>query len=185
MVNQASYVALAVIVSFGILGAGPLHKTDTKAEPLEEVVVTDTRLESVDTETEDYDPWERFNEKTFAFNYQLDRHVIKPVAKVYNEIVLDGEKQAIHNAYDNIAMPRRFINSLLQGKFKGAGRELLRFVINSTLGVGGLADVAKYQFHVEKSDVNSADTFGFYGAGPGPYVVLPFLPPFTVRGAVG
>jgi len=107
------------------------------------------------------------------------------VAKVYNEIVLDGEKQAIHNAYDNIAMPRRFINSLLQGKFKGAGRELLRFAINSTLGVGGLADVAKYQFHMEKSDVNSADTFGFYGAGPGPYLVLPFLPPFTVRGAVG
>jgi len=185
MVNRASYVALAVIVSFGTLGVGPLHETVTKAPPLEEVVVTDTRLKPVDTETEDYDPWERFNEKTFAFNYQLDRHVIKPVAKVYNEIVLDGEKQAIHNAYDNIAMPRRFINSLLQGKFKGAGRELLRFAINSTLGVGGLADVARYQFHIEKSDVNSADTFGFYGAGPGPYLVLPFLPPFTVRGAIG
>ena len=67
MVNQASYVALAVIVSFGILGVGPLHETVTKAEPLEEIVVTDTRLKSVDTETEDYDPWERFNEKTFAF----------------------------------------------------------------------------------------------------------------------
>jgi phospholipid-binding lipoprotein MlaA len=82
-------------------------------------------------------------------------------------------------------MPRRLINSIFQGKFRGAGREVSRFVINSTLGVGGLADVARYQFHIEKSDVNSADTFGFYGAKPGPYLVLPFLPPFTVRGAVG
>src|SRR5213083_101974 len=121
----------------------------SKAPPLEEVVVTDTRLKSVDTETEDYDPWERFNEKTFAFNYQLDRHVIKPVAKVYNEIVLDGEKQAIANLFDNICVPTRFVNSLLQGKFKGAEREIARFVINTTLGVGGMADVAKYQFHLE------------------------------------
>src|SRR5207247_4270712 len=68
-----------------------------------------------------------FNEKMFNFNYKVDRFVLKPVAKVYNEIVLDGEKQAIHNAYDNVAMPKRFINSLVQGKFKGAGLELSRF----------------------------------------------------------
>jgi phospholipid-binding lipoprotein MlaA len=184
-VNQTTYVALALVVSLGTLGVGPLQTTVTNAEPLEEVVVHDTRLHLDETDMEDYDPWEPFNEKMFNFNYKLDRYIIKPVAKVYNEIVLDGEKQAIHNAYDNAAMPRRFVNSLLQGKFKGAGRELSRFVINSTLGVGGLADVAKYQFHMEQSDENTGKTFGHYGAGPGPYLVLPFLPPLTVRNAVG
>jgi phospholipid-binding lipoprotein MlaA len=178
-------MALALIMSVGTLGAGPLQASDVNVQPLEEVVVYDTKLDLDNSGMEDYDPWEPFNEKMFSFNYKLDRYVIKPIAKVYNEIVLDGEKQAIHNAYDNIVMPRRFVNSMFQGKFRGAGRELSRFVINSTLGVAGLTDVAKYQFHIEKSDVNSADTFGFYGAGPGPYLILPFLPPLTVRNAVG
>ena len=183
--NQSTYLALTLIVSLGTLGAGPLQTPVANVQPLEEVVVHDTKLNLDETDMEDYDPWEPFNEKMFNFNYRLDRYVIKPVAKVYNEIVLDGEKQAIHNIYDNIAMPRRFVNSLLQGKFQGAGRELSRFVINSTLGVGGFADVAKYQFHIEPSNESTGLTFSHYGAGPGPYLVLPFLSPFTVRDAVG
>jgi phospholipid-binding lipoprotein MlaA len=184
-VNQSTYLALTLIVSLGTLGAGPLQTPVANVQPLEEIVVHDTRLNLDETDMEDYDPWEPFNEKMFNFNYRLDRYIIKPVAKVYDEIVLDGEKQAIHNAYDNVAMPRRFVNSLLQGKFNGAGRELSRFVINSTLGVGGLADVAKYQFNIEPSDENTGQTFSHYGAGPGPYLVLPFLSPLTVRNAVG
>jgi len=184
-VNHRRYAALALIVCIGTVGVGPLHAAETTVQPLEEVVVHDTKLHLEETDVDDYDPWEPFNEKMFNFNYKVDRYVIKPVAKVYNEIVLDGEKQAIHNAYENVAMPRRFVNSLLQGKFNGAGRELSRFLINSTLGVGGFADVAKYQFHMEKSDENTGRTFEHYGAGPGPYLVLPFLAPLTVRDAVG
>ena len=175
--------ALAMIIMTADLAL--LGTQADAAEPLEEVLVTDTKLTLEEDETEDYDPWEPFNEKMFNFNYKLDRYIIKPVAKLYNEIVLPGERQAIHNAYDNVAMPRRFINSLLQGKFKGAGRELARFVINSTLGVAGMADVAKYQFHLEKSDEDTGQTFGHYGAGPGPYLVLPFSSPLTVRDAIG
>ena len=185
MVNRTSRIALALIVSVGTLGVIPLLSSVAKAQQLEEVVVTDTKLQLDQPDTEDYDPWERFNEKTFNFNYKLDRYVIKPVAKVYNEIVLDGEQEALHNAYDNVAMPRRFINSLLQGKFKGAAREISRFVINSTLGVAGMTDVAKHLFHLEKSDEDTGQTFGYYGAGPGPYLVLPFSSPLTVRDAVG
>jgi phospholipid-binding lipoprotein MlaA len=186
-VKSTTHIALAVMLSLGTLGAGHLPPTAPDVQPLEELVVTDTKLEldEIEPVSEDYDPWERFNEKMFAFNYKLDLRILKPVAKVYNGIVLDGEKLAIYNASHNVAMPGRFINSLLQGKFKGAGRELSRFVINSTLGVGGLADVAKYQFHVEKSEENTGQTLGHYGAGPGPYLVLPFLPPLTVRDAVG
>src|SRR5438552_14915088 len=187
MVTKIDRLVLISIMAVTLVGPGVFVPT-VKAQapqPLEEVVVTDTKLKLEETDTEEYDPWEPFNEKMFNFNYKVDRYVIKPVAKVYNEIVLDGEKQAIHNAYDNVAMPKRFINSLVQGKFKGAGLELSRFVINSTLGVGGLADVAKYQFHLERSDENAAQTLGHYGVGPGPYLVLPFMSPLTVRAAVG
>ena len=185
IVKRTRHCVLAVGIVLLVSAGGPLLISRAAAQPLEEVVVHDTKLKLDDADTEDYDPWESFNEKMFNFNYKLDRYVIKPVAKVYNEIVLDGEKQAIHNAYDNVAMPRRFINSLLQGKFKGASREIARFLINSTLGVGGLADVAKYQFHLEKSDEDTGQTFGYYGVGPGPYLVLPFSSPLTVRDAVG
>jgi phospholipid-binding lipoprotein MlaA len=176
-------LALAMIIM--TVDAALLCIPARAAEPLEEVVVQDTKLTLEEADTEDYDPWESFNEKMFNFNYKLDKYVIKPVARVYNEIVLPGERQAIHNAYDNVAMPRRFINSLLQGKFKGASREIARFVINSTLGVAGLADVAKYQFNLEKSDEDTGQTFGHYGSGPGPYLILPFTSPLTVRDAIG
>jgi phospholipid-binding lipoprotein MlaA len=185
MLNRPYSLALVIIMSLGTLGIAPLTANTNNVQTLEEVVVQDTMLSQEAMDMEDYDPWEPFNEKMFNFNYKLDRYVIKPVATVYNEIVLDGEKQAIHNAYDNVAMPKRFINSLVQGKFKGAGLELSRFVINSTLGVGGLADVAKYQFHMERSDENAGQTLGYYGIGPGPYLVLPFMSPLTVRDAVG
>src|SRR5216110_2339389 len=135
MVTKIDRLVLISIMAVTLVGAG--------------VFVTDTKLKLEETETEDYDPWELFNEKMFNFNYKLDRYVIKPVAKVYNEIVLDGEKQALANLFDNVRVPKRFVNSLLQGKFKGAAREIARFVINTTLGVGGMADVAKYQFHLE------------------------------------
>jgi len=187
MVNRINRLLLALIMAVTLVGAGMFVPT-VKAQPpqpLEEVVVTDTKLKLEETETEDYDPWEPFNEKMFNFNYKLDRYVVKPVAKVYNEIVLDGEKQAIANLLENIRVPKRFVNSLLQGKFKGAAREIARFVINTTLGVGGMADVAKYQFHLEKSDEDTGQTFGYYGAGPGAYLVLPFLPPMDVRDGIG
>jgi phospholipid-binding lipoprotein MlaA len=187
MVKRINRLLLALVMAITLVVTGMFVPT-VKAQPpqpLEEVVVTDTKLKLEETETEDYDPWEPFNEKMFNFNYKLDRYVVKPIAKVYNEIVLDGEKQAIANLFDNVRVPKRFVNSLLQGKFKGAAREIARFVINTTLGVGGMADVAKYQFHLEKSDEDTGQTFGYYGAGPGAYLVLPFLPPMDVRDGIG
>jgi phospholipid-binding lipoprotein MlaA len=115
----------------------------------------------------------------------MDRYVLRPVATGYQAIVLPGEQQAIHNMLDNVAMPKRLINSLLQGKFQGAGREVARFLINTTLGVAGMADVAKYQFHIEASDEDGGKTLAHYGVGQGPYLILPFISPLTVRDAFG
>ena len=176
-------VLLAVVASW-ILEIHPLIAPALSAEPLQEVVVERGQL-GIDDHTEDYDPWEPFNEKMFDFNCAIDRYVLRPVATGYNDIVLEGEQDAIHNMLENVAMPKRFINSLLQGKFQGAGRELARFLINTTLGMGGMADVATYQFHIRESDEDGGKTLAYYGAGPGPYLVLPFLSPLTVRDGFG
>ncbi len=133
---------------------------------------------------EDYDPWEKFNEKVFEFNRQADRFVLKPVAKVYSVILPEPFEVMIGNGFDNMAFVPRMVNSLLQGKFGGAGREVSRFLINSTLGIGGLFDAAKY-YGIEKSREDFGQTLGFWGVTPGPYLIVPFLEPMTVRDGVG
>jgi phospholipid-binding lipoprotein MlaA len=140
--------------------------------------------EKFQDEFTEYDPWERFNRAMFDFNRQLDRFVLKPVAKVWDFVVPDLAQQSLANAFDNIAMPRRFINSLLQLKPEGAGRELARFFLNISMGVGGFFDVAT-ELGIPRSDEDTGQTLGFYGVGPGPYLVLPLLPPLTVRDGIG
>jgi len=140
--------------------------------------------EAFDDEVTEYDPWERFNRTMFDFNQRLDRNVLKPVAKVWNFVVPDLAQQSLANAFDNITMPRRLINSLLQLKIEGAGLELARFFLNISMGVGGFFDVAT-ELGVPRSDEDTGQTLGYYGVGPGPYLVLPFLPPLTVRDGFG
>jgi phospholipid-binding lipoprotein MlaA len=91
----------------------------------------------------------------------------------------------IANGFDNIRWVPRFVNSLLQGKFGGAGREVARFLINSTAGIGGLFDPAKDYWGIRPSKEDFGQTLGLWGAGAGPFLVLPFLPPMTVRDGVG
>src|SRR6266487_4252268 len=142
--------------------------------------------QQVDEDAADYDPWEPFNDKMFTFNHDyLDKYFLKPVATGYDAVVGDGEKQVIHNVLDNVAFPKRLLNSLLQGKFWGAGRELSRFLINSTLGGAGMTDVAKYQFGIEKSDEDTGQTFAVWGWDKSRYLVLPFLSPLTLRDGLG
>jgi phospholipid-binding lipoprotein MlaA len=133
---------------------------------------------------EDYDPWEKFNEKVFEFNLKTDRFVLKPVAKVYRVIVPEPFEVMIGNGFDNFSFVPRMINSLLQGKFLGAAREASRFLINSTLGIGGLFDAAKY-YGIEKSREDFGQTLGFWGVTPGPYLIVPFMEPMTVRDGIG
>lgn len=136
------------------------------------------------SEEEDGDPWERFNEKVFEFNRQADRYVLKPVAKVYSVIVPEPFQVMIGNGFDNISFVPRMVNSLLQGKWGGATRELSRFLINSTAGIGGLFDAAKY-WGIEKSREDFGQTLGVWGVSPGPYLIVPFMEPMTVRDGIG
>ena len=131
------------------------------------------------------DPWEGFNESMFEFNRKVDRWFLKPVATGYDKVLPDPVQTGIKNAINNVDVVRRLLNNLLQLKLLGAGKELARFTINSTIGVAGLVDVAKLGFGIEQSDEDTGQTFGVWGIGPGPYLVLPFLPVMSVRDGVG
>jgi phospholipid-binding lipoprotein MlaA len=137
------------------------------------------------SQTMDYDPWESFNERTFSFNFNvLDRYALKPAAKVWSRALPEEVRHRLANAFDNLGMPRRFVNKVLQGRPSGAGEELARFLLNTTLGLAGFFDVAS-RFGLEETDADTGQTLGVYGIKPGPYLVLPILPPLTVRDAAG
>ena len=134
---------------------------------------------------EAYDPWEPFNEKMFTLNRNLDRFVLKPAARAYMVVMPEPWQVLISNGFDNINFVPRMVNSLLQGKWSGAGRELARFLINSTAGIGGLFDPANDYWGIPKSREDFGQTLGVWGSGPGPYLVLPFMEPLTVRDGIG
>jgi phospholipid-binding lipoprotein MlaA len=140
------------------------------------------------TSGEDFeeDPWEGFNEKMFWFNREiLDRYILKPAATAWDFVFPDPVQRGFHNFFDNLAVVRRVVNNTLQLKLTGAGTELTRFTINSTIGLVGFFDIAKDAFGIEQRDEDTGQTFGVWGMGPGPYLVLPLLPPLTVRDGIG
>jgi len=152
----------------------------TAAYFLDEAESTAAREES------DQDPWEPFNETMFSFNRNVvDRFMLKPVAVVWDALLPDPVQRSLRNALDNLSVVRRLVNNILQLKMEGTGREVARFTINSTIGVAGLFDVAKDGFGILQSDEDTGQTMGVYGMGPGPYMILPFLPPMTVRDGIG
>ena len=133
---------------------------------------------------DEYDPWEPMNTNIFEFNRQVDRFVLKPVAKGYNFVMPDLVQVGISNIFYNLRFAPRFLNNVFQGKVKGAGIEAGRFLINSTVGLAGFFDVAK-RVDLVTPEEDLGQTLGFYGVKPGPYLMLPFLQPFTVRDFVG
>jgi phospholipid-binding lipoprotein MlaA len=141
--------------------------------------------EDEDEELEPYDPFERFNEVMFRFNYNLDRYVLKPVAQSYNVVMPDPWQVMVANGFDNIKVVPRVVNNLLQAKWQGAGREVARFLINSTAGIGGLFDPARDYWGIDRSREDFGQTLGRWGLKPGPFLILPILPPMTVRDGIG
>ncbi len=91
----------------------------------------------------------------------------------------------VGRAFANINFVPRMVNSLLQGKWEGAGRELARFLINSVAGIGGLWDIAKQELNIEPSKADFGQTLGKWGTPPGPYLILPFMAPLTFRDGIG
>jgi phospholipid-binding lipoprotein MlaA len=128
------------------------------------------------------DPWEGLNRKTFAFNDAVDRAVLKPAAQGYVKVTTPFVRARIGSFFDNIADVGTTLNDVLQGKLPYAVNDFGRIVVNTTLGIAGLWDVAS-SLGVEKRDEDFGQTLGWWGVPSGPYFVIPFLGPSTARDA--
>ena len=140
--------------------------------------------EIIDTKPQAQDPWEGMNRGTFVFNQFFDKYLLAPLAKGYR-FVLPGEvRTGVRNFFNNLKEPWTTINSALQGDFKNTGNSLVRFCLNTTVGLLGVFDVAS-SIGFEKQKEDFGQTLAVYGLDSGPYLVLPFLGPSTVRDAIG
>ncbi len=128
------------------------------------------------------DPFERVNRTTYAFNDAVDRALLKPVAKGYRRYVPQFMRTGVTNFITNLAYPTTIVNSALQLKLKDAVSDTGRFVLNSTLGLGGLLDPAT-DAGLARNDEDFGQTLGRWGMPSGPYLMLPFLGPSTLRDA--
>ena len=126
------------------------------------------------------DPWRATNEKVFRFNEGLDKLLLEPVAEGYDVVAPNLFQQMIGNFFENLTVPRTFLNDLLQGKPLAATQDLGRLLVNTVAGVGGLVDAAS-EMGIPRHEEDFGQTFGRWGAGPGPYVVLPGAGPNSVR----
>lgn len=128
------------------------------------------------------DPLEGYNRAMFAFNEQVDRAVIKPTAEAYETVIPRPVRIAVGNVFGNVGDPWIAFNNLMQGKVADAINDVMRFLVNSTLGVAGLLDIAS-EAGLPKHDEDFGQTLGRWGVGDGAYVVLPFFGPRTLRDA--
>jgi phospholipid-binding lipoprotein MlaA len=132
------------------------------------------------------DPLEPINRVTFWLNHEIYRFVLRPISKGYEKIVPTPVRKGIYNAYENVKFPGRLVNNALQGNFTRARQELEKFLINSSIGIGGIirqSDRIPSLAEVPRTDTGV--TFAKWGMSSGPYLVLPLLGPSTFRDTVG
>ncbi len=131
-----------------------------------------------------YDPWQRTNERIFRLNDYFDQLIVRPVATTYNLFMPRIARQGIGNFFSNIDDINVFVNDLLQFKLDAAANDSGRFLVNSTLGLGGILDIAS-GFGLQKNEEDFGQTLGSWGVGAGPYVMLPVFGASNVRDSFG
>lgn len=126
------------------------------------------------------DPYRRLNHPIYRFNEGLDKGLLEPVAKGYDVVTPGLFQTMIGNFFTNLTVPRTMLNDLLQAKPLKATQDLGRVLINTVAGMGGFIDAAS-EMGIPKNEEDFGQTFGRWGVGPGPYIVLPFAGPNDVR----
>jgi phospholipid-binding lipoprotein MlaA len=160
----AKFLSLAVaLVAFGMAGCASTSTT---------------------TSSDQNDPYEATNRKIFELNQTFDKNIALPVAMFYNDNIPEPARTGVHNVLVNFDLPVTFANDVLQGEPMLAVDTLGRFIVNSTVGVGGLIDVAA-KTGIPEHESDFGETLGVYGVGEGPFLVLPLLGPSNPRDAVG
>ncbi len=185
---------LLLLVCFAVFLAAPLAaaESSSSATPHSLLETQDSDLFDEDFGDENgsekiliADPLEGLNRGTFWVNDKLYFYLFKPVAKGYRYVTPRPARASVENFFSNLTTPARAVNALLQLKFYDVGTELYRFLVNSTVGLGGLFDPAEALVGFRKKDEDFGQTLGFYGAGHGFYLVLPIIGPSSLRDTGG
>ncbi|MCP4407243.1 MAG: VacJ family lipoprotein [Gammaproteobacteria bacterium] len=163
-------------------GAGPFHKI--LGLILAAVLILLNGCAAVPKDEYNSDPWEGVNRKVYKFNRVLDKHLVKPVADTYVKVTHVSLRRRITNFFTNLNGINVFLNDYLQGKFKQGFADTTRFVLNSTFGILGLFDIAT-EFGFKQHEEDFGQTLAVWGVGPGPYLMLPVLGPYTLRNTPG
>jgi phospholipid-binding lipoprotein MlaA len=177
-VRRLLCVFLLGIVTVGVLG-GCAAKTPTPVQH-------DVELEQLDPDSPFYvyDPWERMNRTVYDFNARLDHYVFMPVVETYEILTPRPVQTGLKNFFNNIGEVPTFINCVLQGDVEGAATTFGRFVTNTTVGIGGLFDIAE-RGGLHEQDEDFGQTLATWGVPRGPYLVVPVFGPSSVRDAAG
>lgn len=178
--NKIRLVLAALVVIFLVL-SGP---TAIAQEQPEARKLTDPTAAGYEKPIENYDPWEGMNRGIYKFNYGFDKYVFVPVVKAYQFVLPKVVRTGIGNFFNNLYEIENVFNNLLQGNAEGTVNSSFRIVFNSTLGLAGILDPAT-PMGFTKMKEDFGQTLGVWGAGPGPYLVLPFLGPSSVRDGIG
>jgi phospholipid-binding lipoprotein MlaA len=173
------FALLAVLTLLPALAVAP-----AAAQSEEPPKLTDPTSPTYEPPMRVSDPFEGFNKAIYKFNYGFDKYFFLPVVRGYEFITPAPVRKGVTNFFSNLYEVRNFANNLLQGKAEGCVNTLFRFAVNTTLGLGGLLDPAtEMGFPQWKEDFGQ--TLGVWGAGAGPYLVLPIFGPSSLRDAGG
>lgn len=134
---------------------------------------------------EPFDPYEEQNRRNHEFNRSLDRNIVRPAGVGYSSFLADDVEDMIGRFAFNLSIPGAVVNNVLQGNMRGATEDTFRFLVNSTIGLGGLFDTASELNMPEATDTDFGETLHVWGVPEGAYVELPFLGPSTERDTVG
>jgi phospholipid-binding lipoprotein MlaA len=185
LIGLSAVFVLAVAIGFGAPATAWSAEAQIKAPASVNLETAQAKEAKPNGDDEDVnDPLEPLNRIIFEFNEGIQDAFLRPITKFYNENVNVTIRQGIGNFLDNLSSPVVIVNELLQGEIESAMRTLSRALINSTLGIGGLADVAE-EMGIEGRDEDFGQTLGVYGVGEGFYLVLPVFGPSNPRDAVG
>jgi phospholipid-binding lipoprotein MlaA len=182
---KAALLALLLVVFFaGCFGetpeATPLQTASAETAAADPFDAFEEEFAAAEV-TDDFDPLSGYNRAMTTFNDAFYTHVLFPVARGYRFVVPEDGRVAVQNFFDNLMFPLRFVNNVLQLKFKNSAEETGRFLINTTVGLLGFFDPAEKWFGLEEHDEDFGQTLGYWGVGAGPHIVLPILGPSNLR----
>ena len=172
------FTTLLIMILSAPIAFSPVAAQDKTADDKGPTVVTQTQPE------ETYDAFEGLNRMTSSFNRTLREWVIDPVVEGYQAVTPDEVQTAVSNVVSNLSEPLTAVSSVLQGDVENAGTATSRFLINSTIGVGGIVDRAS-EAGLEQRREDLGQSMGVHGVGPGPHIVLPIIGPSNFRDATG